>query len=122
MLQEYVQLKQDIAQILTTYGTQFKIVRPTKNLQTGIVEDRVIASLVYGTLDAQMVGYYPTSAGGIVSTDKKTLYLVPPIVKIDLEVGDRVIEIGVKNTWRIVSIELFRPDGVTLICYQLGIT
>jgi len=118
-LSDYTSLQQDITSILQTYGTLFKLVRPT--LSAGVVTDKVIASSISGTMDAQIASYFSTTNGGIIATDKKTVYLqVLPNLKFEPEVGDRLI--SGKTSWRVVSVEYFRPDGVTTIAYTLTVT
>jgi len=121
-LQDYITLKSDIYTILKEWGTPFKIVRAVNGTGTalGSISDKTIATNVYGTMDKQIRSYIPASNGGVIETGTKTIYLNPPDNNVVLEPGDRLI--SGKVTWRIISVELFRPDNQTLICYELSVT
>lgn len=126
-LQDYLTLQQDVADILIQYGTTFKLSRPTNN--NGVITDKTLASLIFGTMDNQLQGYFNTTNGGIIALQHKTVYLTPigtifaePNTKvIDIQVGDRLIDAS-KNNWRVVNVELFRPDNTTIIAYQIQVT
>ena len=117
-LQEYIDLKKDVKELLITYGGTFNLSRPTPN-SDGSVTDKILGSKIAGTLDSQLVNFLNTNAGGIIATDKKTLYLIP--FANEPEVGD-VITNDSKNVWRVTNIEYWRPDDKTLICWMLTLT
>ncbi len=119
-LQEYLYLQEEVTQLLKALGTQFQLVRPTKN-NLGVVVNQTFISNVFGSMDEQLAGYFPTTAGGVIAVQTKVMYLSwfgPGFG--DPEVGDILINGSI--SWRVISVEVYRPDGQTTISYTCKVT
>ncbi len=123
--QEFVQMQADVASIIKTYGTVFSLVRPTLQ-QNGTYVDVTLSQTVYGVYAEQMRGFFNTTAGGTTFVDEKVIFTVPtysggqPVL---IQNDDRLIYSNASGlNWRVLSVEFYRPDGLTLLAFQLKVS
>lgn len=112
---DYNDLQATVSSLIADTGTVYQLVRPDPS------GDLLLANQVYGTFDKQLQDRFSATGGGVVSMAKKTLLVgVIKNGKVEPAIGDRLIQ-GSQN-WRIDSVQVERPDGVTTILYTLDIS
>ena len=111
----YQQLQQTAYDLISSLGTSYKLIRPSIN------GDQVIASSVPGTFDKQVAATFSSTGGGVVISGKNVIYL--PVIKSDKAfpmVEDRLIQGS--YGWRIIEVDVLRPDGATTILYTCTVS
>jgi hypothetical protein len=111
----YVEIQTTVSELISENGSQYSLSRPSPG------GDQTLGVRIYGIFSKQLQDRFSSTGGGVVSMNKKTICL--PVIqngKVEPRVGDRLLQ-GNSN-WRIDSVEVIRPDGVTTILYICDIT
>ena len=116
---DFVALQALAIQFITASGAPYKLLRPHTN-----GTDTVLVTNTPGTFDKQVNSLVGATAGGVIASDKKVIYL--PVLRfgaVEPKTGDRLVSIvNPKQGWRIQEVEVERPDGRTTIYYTCTVT
>jgi hypothetical protein len=113
----YTALQTTAMTLISSLGASYKLMRPNVN---GTDTRLAITS---GTMDKQVAEMF-SSGGGVIAYEKKVIYL--PCInfgKVEPQVEDRLIPVvnPLNTGYRIIEIDVLRPDGKTAILYTCTI-
>src|SRR5262245_60977820 len=111
----YIELQRIASNLIAALGSSYKLIRPSKE------GERVLATGISGTFDRQMASTFSATNGGLSTMDRKVIYL--PVIKsgkVEPQPEDRLIQ-GDKG-YRVISVEVVRPDGKTTILYTCEVS